>query len=154
MTIWSRWPSEPPTPPWCRDLGDTKWEWCRDGLWPEVNKAPTQLWTGYFLTWPEKIFWRDRIKIWKNSFFEENFCDPDQLDPTWTTKILLDPSRVKKFGPNPSPESRWKSYLDKDWCEPNIFDWLRDVDIYNVLKSKWQLHFKSCTKALFLLFKL
>jgi len=25
-------------------------------FWPAVNKTPTQLWPGYFLTWPEAIF--------------------------------------------------------------------------------------------------
>jgi len=36
-------------------------------FWPAVNKRPTQLWPGYFLTWPDVIFLIRRAKwlLWK-----------------------------------------------------------------------------------------
>jgi len=34
-------------------------------FWPTVNKRPTRLWSGYFLTRPKSIFWLEWKKNWK-----------------------------------------------------------------------------------------
>jgi len=40
-------------------------------FWPAVNKRPTQLWLGYFLTQPNEIFFDPKGKNW--GFLGENF---------------------------------------------------------------------------------
>jgi len=71
-------------------------------LWPAINKRPTCLWPGYFLTQPKEIFltWREKIK--KFDVFRENFPNPNHRCltrpvPTIARKNWPNPTQVKKF---------------------------------------------------------
>jgi len=76
-------------------------------FWPAVNKRPTWLWPGYFLTWPKAIFFDPRGKKLKNlTFLGEIFEIQTQAingwpNPTQATKNWPDPTWVKNFGPGP-----------------------------------------------------
>jgi len=72
-------------------------------LWPEVNKRPTRLRPGYFLTRPEEIFLTRREKF---DVFRGNFPN---LNPNHELLTRRDPShkklirpRSKIFDPDPS----------------------------------------------------
>jgi len=78
----------------------------RDGPWPDpsliwlaVNKRPTRLWPGYFLTRPEAIFFDPKGKKLKNlTFLGEIFRILTQTingwpDPTQATKNWPDPGQ-------------------------------------------------------------
>jgi len=55
---------------------------------PAVNKWPTHLKPGYFLTRPDEIFFdQERKRFLKNEIWVENFPDLE----------VADPRRVKKF---------------------------------------------------------
>jgi len=67
----------------------------RDGSWPNstraylcfaVNKRPTHLWPGYFLTRPDKIFLTPREKLKYLYFYRGNFPNLEVSDPTHATK--------------------------------------------------------------------
>jgi len=64
----------------------------REYYWPVVNKEPIGVWLRYFFSRPKGFFWPDRMKIKKIGFLEENFSNPEKVDPT----------PVKIFAPNPS----------------------------------------------------
>jgi len=75
----------------------------RTFFWPAVNKRPTRLWTGCFLTLPDDIFFYPKGKLLKNLIFlGEIFQIHTQTkdgwpDPTRATIIWPDPTRVKNF---------------------------------------------------------
>jgi len=50
-------------------------------FWPEVNKGPSQLWLLHFLTCAKDIFFNHQDKIEKIDHFEENFPNPEKVDP-------------------------------------------------------------------------
>jgi len=69
-------------------------------FWPTVNKRPTRLWPGYFLTQPEWIFLTGGKKIEKFGIFRRNFPNSNpnpkwlsQPNPTWATKNWPDPGQ-------------------------------------------------------------
>jgi len=69
-------------------------------FWPAVNKRPTRLWPGYFLTWPEDIFFDPKWK--KFAIFRGNFPTQTKTvnswpNPTQATKNWPDPTQVKNF---------------------------------------------------------
>jgi len=72
-------------------------------FWPAVNKRSAQLWSGYFPTRPEAIFFDPKGKKLKNlTFLGEIFQILTQTingwpDPTQDTKNWPNPTRVKIF---------------------------------------------------------
>jgi len=77
-------------------------------FWPAVNKRPTWLWPGYFLTRSEEIVFDPKSKKLKNlGFLGEIFKHkhkPKTADPTWPKQQKFDPTglRSKIFNPDPS----------------------------------------------------
>jgi len=66
-------------------------------FWPAVNKRPTRLWPGYFLTRPEAIFFDPKGKKLKNlTFIGEIFEIQTQTINGWP-----DPTRATKNWPDP-----------------------------------------------------
>jgi len=74
-------------------------------FWPAVNKRPTRLWLGYFLTRPHEIFFDPKGKILKNLRFWGKFSKskPKQkmADRPLATKYWPDLTQVKNFRPGP-----------------------------------------------------
>jgi len=71
---------------WCRD---EPWPYLTQAyFWPAVNKRPTRLWPGYFLTWAKDFFWPEGKKIEKFVIFRGNFPKPNS-NHRWLT--LPDP---------------------------------------------------------------
>jgi len=54
-------------------------------FWPAVNKRPTRLWPGYFLTQPEEIFWSHGKKFENLDVFRGNFPNPNS-NYRWLTR--------------------------------------------------------------------
>jgi len=83
-------------PYWEARNGSLNWIWAltrpnpiRTYLWPAVNKRPTWLWPGYFLTQPDDFFWPKGQKF---DFFPNPY--PNQR---WLTR-----PRSKNFDPDSS----------------------------------------------------
>jgi len=68
-------------------------------FWPKVNKRPTRLWPGYFLTRPEEIFLTPREKNWKIWHFYGKFSK-FKPKPFWLTRPNL--TLATKNWPDPS----------------------------------------------------
>jgi len=75
-------------------------------FWPAVNKRPTRLWPGHFLTRREEIIFdpkRKKLKIWHFIVTFSKFKPkPCMADPTWTEPQKTDPNGSKNFDPDPS----------------------------------------------------
>jgi len=64
-------------------------------FWPAVNKRPTRLQPGYFLTWPEEIFFDPKgKKLKKSTFLGEIFPIQTQTINGWPDP---DPSLVSSL---------------------------------------------------------
>jgi len=73
---------------------DSTWAY----FWPAVNKRPTCLWHGYFLTQPKEIFLTRRENLKNLTFLGEIF----QTKPK---PLMADPTQVKNFWPWPITSS-------------------------------------------------
>jgi len=61
-------------------------------FWPAVNKRQTRPWPGYFLTWPEEIFFDPKGKKLKNlMFLGELFQIQTQTIDGWPGSKIIDP---------------------------------------------------------------
>jgi len=64
---------------WCKLTRDGPWpDPTQAYFWPAINKRPTRLWLGYFLTQPEEIFfWPEGKKMEKFDSFRGHFLNPN-----------------------------------------------------------------------------
>jgi len=76
-------------------------ETTRAYFWPGVNKRPTLLWPGYFLTRPHEIFLTRKVKNWKFGILKGKFSD---AKPKPKMADLIRPGS-KKFDPDSSLSS-------------------------------------------------
>jgi len=99
-------------------------------FWPAVNKRPTRLWSGFFLTQADEIFFIRRAKNWKIWDFKGKFSNAKpkskMADMTRATKTWPDSTQVKKIWPRPitSLDSCYELYLWKSHWR-SLLTWLR-----------------------------
>jgi len=118
-------------------------------FWPEVNRRPTCLWPGYFLTWPKDIFLIRRGHSWaKFSKFKPKpkMADPTQHDSSYK-KLTRPGSEI--FDPDPSlirnsnNQVNWRlrSIPFSDSCYTDMF---MDLQINNALTEGAYLDPQPC----------
>jgi len=68
-------------------------------FWPAVNKRPTHLWPGNFLTRPKANFQGKKLEnfVFLGEIFQTQTIDGGWPDPTWGQNILTRTHHYKKF---------------------------------------------------------
>jgi len=84
-------------------------------FWPTVNKRPTRLWTGCFLTWPEgeKI---EKFHVFKGKFYKPKL-KPWIADLTRPETQKIDLIWIKNFWPITIASSSLSSHPISEWSQ-------------------------------------
>jgi len=104
-------------------------------FWPAVNKSPTRLWSGYFLTQPEDIFY-PKGKVFRGNFPNTNLNHRWLTRPDLSHKKLTRPGS-KIFDLDPSLADSVEELTNKvhSICKSHV-KFLKKMGMV-VLKLKW-----------------